>query len=60
MKISICRPVLLLAVVAAITAVASAQSKPNQTFGYGDNKLLHLYLYREFYLHRPARQRPEL
>jgi hypothetical protein len=40
MKISICRPVLLLAVVAAITAVASAQSKPNQTFGYGDNKLL--------------------
>ncbi|MGA1985630.1 MAG: hypothetical protein ABSG72_05125 [Candidatus Sulfotelmatobacter sp.] len=40
MKISIYRPVLLLAVVAAITAIASAQSKPNQTFGYGDNKLL--------------------
>jgi hypothetical protein len=40
MKISICRPALLLAVVAAIATVASAQSKPNQTFGYGDDKLL--------------------
>jgi hypothetical protein len=29
-----------LAVVAAIATVASAQSKPNQTFGYGDDKLL--------------------
>lgn len=34
------RPALLLAVVAALTAVAPAQSKPNQTLGYGDGKLL--------------------
>jgi len=40
MKLSISRPVLLMAVVAAITVAASAQSKPNQTLGYGDNKLL--------------------
>jgi hypothetical protein len=40
MKISIYRPVLLLAVVAAIAAAASAQSKPNQTLGYGEGKLL--------------------
>jgi len=40
MKISMYRPVLLLAVVAAITAVASAQTKPNQTLGYGEGKLL--------------------
>jgi hypothetical protein len=40
MKISIYRPALLLAVVAAVSAVASAQSKPNQTFGYGDGKVL--------------------
>ncbi len=40
MKISICRPILWLAVVAAIAAAASAQSKPNQTLGYGEGKLL--------------------
>lgn len=40
MKISIYRPLLLLAVVAAIAAAASAQSKPNQTLGYGEGKLL--------------------
>jgi hypothetical protein len=40
MKLSISRPVLLLAVVAAIAVAASAQSKPNQTLGYGDNRLL--------------------
>ncbi len=40
MKSSICRPILWLAVVAAIAAAASAQSKPNQTLGYGEGKLL--------------------
>jgi hypothetical protein len=40
MKLSISRPVLWLAVVAAISVAASAQSKPNQTLGYGENKLL--------------------
>jgi hypothetical protein len=40
MKISIYRPALWLAVVAAIACTASAQSKPNQTFGYGEGKLL--------------------
>jgi hypothetical protein len=40
MKITICRPALLLAVVAALAAAASAQSKPNQTLGYGQGKLL--------------------
>jgi hypothetical protein len=40
MKISISRPVLLLAFVAAIAAAACAQSKPNQTLGYGEGKLL--------------------
>ena len=40
MKISTRRPMLLLAVVAAITTAASAQSKPNQTLGYGDGQLL--------------------
>jgi hypothetical protein len=40
MRISICRPALLLAVVAAIAVAASAQSKPNQTLGYGDGQLL--------------------
>lgn len=40
MKISIYRPVLILAVVAAIAVAASAQSKPNQTLGYGAGKLL--------------------
>ncbi len=40
MKFSISRPVLLLAAVAAISVAASAQSKPNQTLGYGENKLL--------------------
>ena len=40
MKISIYRPMLLLAAVAAIAVSASAQSKPNQTLGYGAGKLL--------------------
>src|ERR1700689_5018412 len=40
MKFSISRPVLLMAVVAAIAVATSAQSKPNQTLGYGENKLL--------------------
>ena len=40
MKLSICRPVLLLAVVAAIPTAASAQSQSNQTLGYGEGKLL--------------------
>ena len=40
MKLSISRPVLLLAAVAAISVAASAQSKPNQTLGYGEGKLL--------------------
>jgi len=42
MKIAvyIYRPVLLLAIVAAIAAAASAQTKPNQTLGYGDGQLL--------------------
>jgi hypothetical protein len=40
MKISIYRSILLLAAVAAIAVSASAQSKPNQTLGYGAGKLL--------------------
>src|SRR5450755_4178607 len=40
MKISIYRPMLLLAAVAAIAVSASAQSKPNQTLGYGAGKRL--------------------
>ena len=40
MKFSILRPALLLAVVATIAGGASAQSKPNQTFGFGEGKLL--------------------
>jgi hypothetical protein len=40
MKISIYRPILLLAAVAAIAISVSAQSKPNQTLGYGAGKLL--------------------
>jgi hypothetical protein len=40
MKISIYRPMLLLAAVAVIAVSASAQSKPNQTLGYGAGKLL--------------------
>ncbi len=40
MKLSTCRPILHLAIVAAIAVSASAQTKPNQTLGYGDNKLL--------------------
>jgi hypothetical protein len=40
MKLSIYRPVLLLAVVAAIASAASAQSQANQTLGYGEGKLL--------------------
>jgi len=40
MKIAIRRPVLLLAIVAAIAAAASAQAKPSQTLGYGDGLLL--------------------
>jgi hypothetical protein len=40
MKISIYRPILLLAALAVITLSASAQSKPNQTFGYGAGELL--------------------
>ena len=40
MKISVYRPMLLLAAIAAIAVSASAQSKPNQTLGYGAGKLL--------------------
>jgi hypothetical protein len=40
MKISIYRPALWLAFVAAIASLTSAQSKPNQTLGYGEGKLL--------------------
>ena len=40
MKLSIYRPLLLLAVVGAIATAASAQSQPNQTLGYGEGKLL--------------------
>jgi len=40
MKISIYRPALLLAVVAAIATAASAQKKPNQTLGYGAGEVL--------------------
>jgi hypothetical protein len=40
MKLSICRPALLLATAVALTAAASAQSRPNQTLGYGEGKLL--------------------
>jgi hypothetical protein len=40
MKISIYRPMLLLAALSAIAVSASAQSKPNQTLGYGAGKLL--------------------
>jgi hypothetical protein len=40
MKISIYRPALLLAVVAAIASAAFAQDKPNQTLGYGVGEVL--------------------
>src|SRR5271169_3462718 len=40
MKISIYRPALLLAVVAAIATAAFAQDKPNQTLGYGVGEVL--------------------
>jgi len=40
MKISMYRPALLLAVVAAIASAAFAQSKPNQTLGYGVGEVL--------------------
>lgn len=40
MKFSICRPMLLLAALTVISLSANAQSKPNQTLGYGAGKLL--------------------
>lgn len=40
MKMSIARPFQLLAVVLAIATAVCAQSKPNQTLGYGEGKLL--------------------
>jgi hypothetical protein len=40
MKISNYRSALLLAAVATVAAATSAQSKPNQTLGYGEGKLL--------------------
>jgi hypothetical protein len=40
MKISMCRSALWLAFVAAIATTASAQSKPNQTLGYGVGEVL--------------------
>jgi hypothetical protein len=40
MKVSISRPAFVLAVVASLPALASAQAKPNQTQGYGAGKPL--------------------
>ena len=40
MKISMYRSALWLALVAAIATAASAQSKPNQTLGYGVGEVL--------------------
>jgi hypothetical protein len=40
MKFAFVRPALLLAVVATISAAAHAQSKPDQTLGYGDHQIL--------------------
>lgn len=40
MKRAISRPLMLLAVVAAIAIAASAQTRPNTTLGYGDGKVL--------------------
>jgi hypothetical protein len=40
MKISIYRPALWLALVAAIATTASSQTKPNQTLGYGLGEVL--------------------
>ena len=40
MRVSLCRPTFVLAVVASLASLASAQAKPNQTQGYGDGKLL--------------------
>jgi hypothetical protein len=39
-KVSIRRPLFVLAIIALIAAAAFAQAKPNQTQGYGDSKLL--------------------
>lgn len=46
MKFLFIRPALLFAAVATISAAAHAQSKPNQTLGYGNNEVL-TFTYQE-------------
>jgi len=48
MKVSILRPLILVAVVVSIALAASAQSKPNSTLGFGAGKVLNLTYTQNF------------